>query len=84
MSYIRQSMEILLQLKEDTHQPKDPHSVASSSSTVSKPSPPPEYEQMIQKLEGEVRQHIRVSLVYTIRVGGAADESAHGQLAAEA
>ena len=55
-------MEILLQLKEDTDLPKEHHSIASSSSSaVSKPSPPPEYEHMIQKLEGEVRQHIRVS-----------------------
>jgi hypothetical protein len=32
----------------------------SGSSGFSKPEPPPEYEKLIQKLEGEVRQHIRV------------------------
>ncbi len=73
IEYIKSSIEILMNLKIEEHDESDEEhpkkkkksathrsSMVSVGSTESLEDPPKDYEIMIQKLEAEVRSHIRV------------------------
>lgn len=75
VEYIKASIEILMNMKLDESEPKDttkykPSSrpyfkkddkpVFDDSSNITDYEPPKEYEKVIQKLEADVRNHIRV------------------------
>ena len=62
IEYVKTSIEILLNLRDED---KAPHKQATSHdesilTQKSDKDPPQDYEQLIQKLEAEVRNHIRV------------------------
>ena len=62
IEYIKSSIEILMNLKLEEHEleqqlRKEDKTIDSEASLG---EPPKDYEQMLHKLEGEVRNHIRV------------------------
>ena len=61
MDYIKSSIEILMNLKMEEHETekKEPP-LDKTLSNYSEFEPPKEYEGVIQKLENDVRSHIRV------------------------
>ena len=61
IEYIKTSIEILLNIKEEEQQAQLLHQkTAVDESMKSEKEPPQDYEQIIQKLEAETRMHIRV------------------------
>ena len=63
IEYVRSSIEILMNLKleELEQQRKEAKEIDESFSSIrSKEGPPQEYEEIIQKLEAEIRSHISV------------------------
>ena len=68
LDYIRSSIEILMNLRSDHQTPK---SASESSNT----DPQRDYEQMVQRLEAETRNHIRVEQQLKLHI-----ESLQGKL----
>lgn len=69
IEYIKTSIEILLNLREEEQKSQPPAQKPSADESLkSDADPPQDYEQIIQKLEAETRMHIRVpSLVNHLR-----------------
>ena len=63
VQYIRSSVEILMNMKlEELEQQKKEDKLNESKNSIkSKEGPPIEYEEIMQKLEGEIRNHIRAN-----------------------
>lgn len=62
IEYVKTSIEILLNLKMDTSSDEQSYSVTLNRKTEesSKDSLHKQYEEMLQKLENDIRNHIRV------------------------
>lgn len=58
LDYIRTSVEILLNMKGEEEEKKK-HSKANKD-IEAEIEPPKHYEKMLQKLEGDIRTHIRI------------------------
>ena len=56
LDYIRTSVEILLNMKEEDESKKSQRTKKDQSLA----EPPKDYEKMLQKLEGDIRTHIRI------------------------
>lgn len=46
--------------KQGKKKPSVPNRISASESVESLPDPPKDYEKMLQKLEGDIRTHIRI------------------------
>lgn len=63
LDYIKTSIEILMNMKMDeseTAKPKKEPVLSDTESLRSMDDPPKDYEQMLQKYEAEVRNHIKI------------------------
>ena len=72
LEYIKTSIEILMNMKMEEHQDqmeknkkqkkkaKDKDGASETESVISQDGPPSDYEQMLQKYEAEVRNHIKI------------------------
>lgn len=79
IEYIKSSIEILLSLKLEeqskSREGAEPHPFKADHSSIAdffsnqssyRMEPPKEYEQQLQKLEGDIRNHIKVSASFEV------------------
>ncbi len=60
LDYIRSSVEIIMNLRQDAEDSKGKSGDSISQHSVEGQEPPRDYEAMLQKLEAEVRSHVRL------------------------